>query len=376
MFDGRYLNFLENDTAICTTSRFDTTATGNFASPPAGAWTSFTADPRFQSLAFDGHYIYLLPKVSASLTVERTLDECIAQRFDPQKSGSTEKFSLSKAFGTATSPMPGFKGGAFDGRYLYFAPASAGFQSSGLATRYDTQADFTSAAAWATFDLATLWPNAKGFQGGVFDGRYVYFLPYATTPSNPSSDMVAGSLLVRLDSTADFQDPKAWESFDLATLDPAAAGFWGGTYDGRYVYLSPGWSSTSKSIAVRFDSTGSFGAASSFSTFNIHSLGSGSLGRSFSFRGATFDGRYVYFSPTTDGDLFVRVDSSGDFSATTAWQSFALYNLTSFASFSADSGITFDGRYVYIVSGGKFAIYRFDATASPSLPPLLTRSFL
>jgi hypothetical protein len=72
----------------------------------------------------------------------------------------------------------------------------------------------------------------------------------------------------------------------------------------------------------------------------------------------------------------VRVDSSGDFSATTAWQSFALYNLTSFASFSADSGITFDGRYVYIVSGGKFAIYRFDATASPSLPPLLTRSFL
>lgn len=374
MFDGRYLNYLGNNTISCTTSRFDTTVTGPF--PPKGAWTGFSADPSFQSLAFDGRYIYLLPDVRASLTVERTLNECIVQRFDPQTTGSTEKFSLTKTFGTATSPMPGFKGGAFDGRYLYLAPASAGFESSGRATRYDTQAGFASAAAWTTFDLTTLWPSAKGFQGGVFDGRYVYFLPYVTTPANPTSDMVPGGWLVRLDTTADFQDPKAWESFDLTTLDPAAVGFWGGTFDGRYVYLSPGWASTSKSIAVRFDTTATFAAASSFATFNLHGLGSGSSGRHFSFRGATFDGKYIYFSPSNDGDLFVRFDSSGDFTAKTAWQSFALFNLTSYSSFGAASGIAFDGRYVYLVSIGRFAVYRFDATATPSLPPLLTRSFL
>jgi hypothetical protein len=192
---------------------------------------------------------------------------------------------------------------------------------------------------------------------------------------------VPGSLLVRFDSTADFQDPKAWESFDMSAVDPAAAGFVGGTFDGRYVYLAPGWSSYSKSLAVRFDSSGSFASASSYATFNIPSLSTSSWSDSHSYRGATFDGTYVYFSPSS-GDLLARFDASGDFTAKAAWQGFDLSTLTfneanSYSDFGDYYGlIGFDGRYVYVISNNTYSLYRFDAKASPSVPPLLTKSFL
>jgi hypothetical protein len=380
LFDGRYLHFLNSSSADDYSSTYDTTAAGDFSSPPKGAWSSFATSRSFESLAFDGHYVYLLPAADFDLFTRLPTDS-IAKRFDPAKTGSTETINLSKSFGTTAAPIPGFAGGAFDGRYLYFAPASAGLETSGIAARYDTQADFTSATAWSTFDLTTLWANAKGFQGGVFDGRYVYFVPCATTSVSTSSDGVPGSLLVRFDSTANFQDSKAWESFDVSAADPAAAGFVGGTFDGRYVYLAPGWSSYSKSLAVRFDSTGPFASASSYSTFNIQTLSTSTWSESRSYRGASFDGKYVYFSPSS-GDMIARFDSSGDFTAKAAWQAFELSYLTfteanSYSDFGDRYGlIGFDGRYVYVVSNSTYSLYRFDAKASPSMPPLLTKSFL
>jgi hypothetical protein len=375
LFDGRYLSFVQSESlASSSTLRYDTTTAGDFASRPKGAWTSSTTDIRVYSLASDGRYTYLLPTVTASLTVERTLNDSIVERFDPQNSGSTEKFNLSKAFGTTKSPMPGFRGGAFDGRYLYFAPSAAGSNTSGIAARLDTQAEFTSAAAWSVFDLTTLWPNANGFRGGIFDGRYVYFVPYVTSLSSTSSDGVPNSLLVRFDSTADFQSPGAWESFDLSVLDPAATGYAGGTFDGRYVYLSPNWGSYSKNLAVRFDTTASFASASSFSTFNLHSLKTSTFSEQYYFRGATFDGKYVYFSPEGSANILVRFEKSGDFTSKAAWQAFGLYNL--YMSFDPNGSIAFDGRYVYVSSDNDYSLYRFDATATQAVPPLLTKSFL
>ena len=156
---ARTMYFLRSSGADDYSTTYDTTVTGNFASPPKGAWSSFATDSSFGSMAFDGHYIYLLPTADFDLFTRLPTDS-IAKRFDPAKTGSTETINLSKSFATTAAPIPGFGGGAFDGRYLYFAPAAAGLDTSGIAARYDTQADFTSAAAWSMFDLTTLWANA------------------------------------------------------------------------------------------------------------------------------------------------------------------------------------------------------------------------
>jgi hypothetical protein len=381
LFDGRYLFFLDSSGAYDDSTRYDTTTTEDFASLSKGAWSRFQIEGSFRSFAFDGHYVYMLPAAEFNVFT-RLPEESIVKRFAPTETSSAETMNLSKAFGTAARPIPGFAGGAFDGRYLYFAPYSVGLDTSGIAARYDTQADFTSATAWSTFDLTTLSPKATGFQGGIFDGRYVYFVPCLTTLVSTSSDGVPGSLLVRFDSTADFADAKAWESFDLSGVDPAAAGFEGGTFDGKYIYLAPGWQSYSKSIAVRFDSTAPFTIASSYAAFNIHTLSTSTMADGFSYRGATFDGKYVYFSPSS-GDTIARFDSSGDFTSKSAWQGFDLSYLTfTKANHYSDFGdryglIGFDGKYVYVISNSTYSLYRFNAKASPSQPlPSLSKSFL
>jgi hypothetical protein len=76
----------------------------------------------------------------------------------------------------------GFYGGAFDGRYVYFVPAQNDAGDFGVLARYDTQGGaFTTGGAWSKFDMTSLDPNAKGFAGAAFDGRYLYLIPSSHT---------------------------------------------------------------------------------------------------------------------------------------------------------------------------------------------------
>ena len=108
---------------------------------------------------------------------------------------------------------------------------------SGYVGRYDTQAPFDVATSWSSFDLRTVNPNAIGFRGAVFDGRYVYLFP--TTRTTP---------IVRLDTTASFTTASSWGTFDMTTLTSEPL-FMGGAFDGEYVYLMP---ASSVTPALRF----------------------------------------------------------------------------------------------------------------------------
>jgi len=45
--------------------------------------------------------------------------------------------------------------------------------------RYDTKADFKKAASWSAFDASSIGGLVtKGYKGGAFDGRYIYYVPY------------------------------------------------------------------------------------------------------------------------------------------------------------------------------------------------------
>jgi hypothetical protein len=57
-------------------------------------------------------------------------------------------------------------------------------------------------------------------------------------------------------------------------------------------------------VVARFDTTASFGTATSWSTFDTSSLGAG-VGQ---FAGAVFDGEYLYLAPATSG-VVVRFDA-------------------------------------------------------------------
>ena len=264
----------------------------------------------------------------------------------------------------ASSAMPpmmtGYAGSTFDGRYAYFAPyigvsSSEQYMTSGAVRRLDTTADLPPAAAWSTFDATTVTAGAQGFFGAVFDGRYVYFLPNFT--GQPFGGPTAtNGVVARYDTMATFGDATAWKTFDTAPL--GGGGFGGGTFDGRYLYFV-----TAAGIVARYDTTADFATAGSWLV--VHAAIATST-PDLAARGAIYDGHYLYFVPSTDGEndrtsVLARLDPAApDLTAATAWTTFDTLALNRQASFA---GGAFDGRYLYLAPLAGAPIARFDTTA-------------
>jgi len=217
---------------------------------------------------FDGRYVYSPGRPLNVNAAGDVVDESVIVRLDPQaafdSADSWSSFNLSTVRGDNDPTVPGYQGVEFDGRYLYFAPtyAELGDTSplSGSIARYDTMREFTDASAWDAFDTTTLDASAAGFTGAVFDGTYVYFVP------SYGMDRTT-AVVTRHDTTGDFADAATWETFDTATLDAAAKDFSGGVFDGRYVYFVP-TDTLSQGLITRFDTQGTFTDAAAWSTVN------------------------------------------------------------------------------------------------------------
>src|SRR5580700_10957647 len=83
------------------------------------------------------------------------------------------------------------------GPALYFSPdvgltADGGYSTSGLVGRYDTTVPFDAGSSWSAFDVTSLSATASGFFGGAYDGRYVYVVPAerTLTASSPQGNVV------------------------------------------------------------------------------------------------------------------------------------------------------------------------------------------
>ncbi len=125
-------------------------------------------------------------------------------------------------------------GAIFDGRYVYYVP-----YAHSVAVRYDTREDFEDLRSWEAYDAAnTSGLNTNGYDGAAFDGRYIYYIPFYE--GNESKEGFHCRVL-RYDTLKTFQDPSAWEAADggVFTYPPNPGGFNGGAFDGRYVYFSP-----------------------------------------------------------------------------------------------------------------------------------------
>ncbi len=388
-FDGRFVYFGCQGSGKVL--RYDTSQV--FTAPVA--WSVFNTtsltgltQEAFSGATFDGTYVYFVPRVANAADGGNLTFSGEVVRFDTRQPGAFEADAGTGAwsvFDTTTlpqddgNPVGSFGQATFDGHYVYFIPtggplADGGFLRDGLVARFDPTGDasLTSPAHWSVFDTATTNPAAVGFLGGVFDGRFLYAVPFRTAGN------LANGLAVRFDVTAPFQDAAAWSSFNLAAnVNPSAATFQTGAFDGRYVYFAP----SSGTLATRFDTQSGFASAASWSTYDLVNVISASAGdagivtNAAHFADIAFDGRYLYFSSNFIGDpIVVRYDTQAAFDDAAGWTSInvktANLDSTLNANVSDFGSAVFDGQYLYLAPATGSIIARFKAKSPPAQPKL------
>ena len=202
----------------------------------------------------------------------------------------------------------GFYNGVFDGRYIYFVPFT-----NGQITRYDTTLPFSSAGSYSVFDTTTVSAVSKGFFGGVYDGKYIYFVPFY-------NGIWYFGQITRYDTTQSFTSAGSYAVFDLTTINSGYKGFQGGVFDGRYIYYIPCYAGWFSGVTVRYDTSLPFTSASSYSSFDITSVGVNCK----SYAGGVFDGRYVWFVPCNYAanawnGLVVKYDTTLSFTSASSY---------------------------------------------------------
>ncbi len=290
VFDGRFVYFvprqIDMDHYHSRILRYDTTS--NFRDPVSWDVHDVGEAHSQQSAAFDGRYIYYCPGFSGDPSKEDEYCSCVIRQdttADFHDPSTYTSIDLAEFLGPQAAC---FDGAAFDGRFIYLVPLYHGF-----AVRYDTHADFDSPGAWQGTDAR---PHGLGLSvGAVFDGRWLYYCAYAH------------GVIVRFDTRRDLDDAEAWESMDAHnTQGLRTTGFDGGFFDGRFVYFQPFFlhvgpdprDNLFHSHYLRYDVTapfhdpGSWQSCDASATDGLRSVG---------YNGGAFDGRYFYAAPWQQG---------------------------------------------------------------------------
>lgn len=240
----------------------------------------------------------------------------------------------------------GYFGAVSDGRYVYFAPQlNASQDRHGQVLRYDSRGGFNDPESWHAYDAGcTDGLRTQGYYGVVHAGNHIYFVPR-------TDGETLHSRFLRYDRRGEFRDPGSWEAYDIGRTMACQSA----AYDGRYIYLSPGYyGDTGESgKAVRYDTRGGFKDPDSYAIFDA---GNTDGLEAKNYDGATFDGRYVYYSPLNDRGIVLRHDTSGGFDDPAAWQAMDASGL----GLGMCVGAVFDGRFVYYVPYAHSKAVRYD----------------
>jgi len=258
---------------------------GPFKDPQS--WSAFDAGApiSYQSAACDGRYIYFSPGYE-----EKSGPTGKALRYDTRGDlsdpGSYARYDAGSASGLNAKC---YDGAVFDGRYVYYAPLNA----EGIVLRCDTQGGFQDGNSWVAYDASrTSGLKMGSCVGAIFDGRYVYFVPYAN------------SVVVRCDTRGDFLDSKSWSAYDAGnTSGLKTTGYDGAAFDGKYIYFIPFWEGESTYAGfhgkmLRYDTQNPFTDPSAWAAFDAGDTGGL---RPVGFNGGAFDGRFIYCAPWRQG---------------------------------------------------------------------------
>ena len=214
--------------------------------------------------------------------------------FAPEMTG----FATRDAGSTDGLLTRGFFGAVFDGRHVYFAPLGGG-----AVLRHDPRRPFHQPAAWEVFDPARLPAGSFGqCVGAVFDGRWIYFTPYAH------------SSVVRYDTRTPFADPASWQVFEADRIGGLRTrGYDGAAFDGRFVYFIPFWEGDDPgrgfhARTLRYDTARPFDDPDSWQAADGGALAPPNPG---GFNGGAFDGRFLYMAPWREDEPTGQIRSHG-----------------------------------------------------------------
>jgi hypothetical protein len=222
----------------------------------------------------------------------------------------------------------GYRGAAFDGKLVYFAPYQNNYGRHGFAVFYDTELPFNDPNSWHEADLDLLGGN--GFQGALYHENYVYYVPYFIDPSN-----TLGSQVYRHNTNMDWDDVNSYD----------AMGFFGAYEDAvavdNYVYFVPHLDKTGNfdTIPLRYNIDKPFSDPNSWEEIR--------LDENSSYIGAAFDGRYIYYSPhQSENDLPAPImiyDTTKEFKNKNSWEFIPLEE-------SGYSNVGFNGTHAIFAS--------------------------
>ncbi len=339
VFDGRYVYFVpqhDEQRRHGRVLRYDTH--GPFGDP--GSYAAYDAQQTsglfcagYYGACFTGTHVYFTPRQDGSHDHSRVLRYDVRGAF--KNPASWDAYDVGRPQSS--------QGAGFDGRYLYWPPGyydQSSNKNSGEVIRHDTQADLHDPKAWTWYDAAeTAGMDNRCYDGAAFDGRYIYFMPLEAQtvlrcdtlgdfadPATWSAHDVrqygvtqsVGSVFdgqwvyvvpygkttitARYDTTGDFHDTASWQVFEPADIDGLhTVGFDGGVFDGRYVYYIPFLNDVGgfDGYLLRYDTTQPFddlGSWSAIDAGNVNGM------RTIGYNGGSFDGRYLYCAPWQGGE--------------------------------------------------------------------------
>lgn len=276
---------------------------------------------------------------------------------DFQDKASYEAVDLTKLVGPAAQ---GFGAGFTDNNqeWLYFCPfrkKEAGkIVSNTLALRFNLRKELNDPAAYETFDLTVLKLSNIGWVHGGYADGCAYF-----APTMAAGEKRMHGLFLRYHATRPFNDPNAWECFDLVeNIHPQARGFQSVEVKSPYVYLIPFGAGFSH--LVRYDINKPFNSASSYEVTDMKSLNRDAVGYTLSI----VAGDKIIFTPWRDRSRFwpwkqsmhvaAAFDTRKPLNEASAWSFIDLTRIHPNAA-GYQGGWTDENGFVYFVPTGNFA---------------------
>lgn len=262
-----------------------------------------------------------------------------------------ERWSTFAIHRELSSELSGFFGAAFDGRYLYLAPHGSPLKpngpsvNSGRALRYDTTKPFARGDGWVDFDAGVFAPNlSTQHRGAIVAKDRVFYVPGTVKGQEPPP---AYLLAHPAGEATQFTDRSSWTAQNLYSEEHKRFGYFGGAFDGRYVYLAPNeWTppDTTETRVLRIDSQFGMGEDAAYADAVLAKAEPGFQAQRFA--GGAFDGRYVYFVPGEGGDSrqLVRLDAKA--ASLSAIEHYDLGEVD--PTRTRFCGAVFDGRYLYL----------------------------
>jgi hypothetical protein len=258
-------------------------------------------------LCFDGKFIDFVPLHNGGGYHGNVLRYNSLMPFD--SSSSWTQTDVTDYFPNAR----GYFGNCFDGRYKYYAPWSTENGTHGLVLRYDTGIAFEKHIRWSVFDVSNM---AVGFHGNAIFNNRLYLVPYRT------AGVQAHGTVIEYDCAGQFENSGSWASFN-AQIALGAAGYVGAISTPQNLYFVPdfvNYAPHGTVLRYSIDPDYGFTDARSWATFDatqIHLMACG-------FRFGLYDGqRYIYFIPHVH-TFVLRHDTWGDFQDPEMW---AVYDI-------------------------------------------------